>query len=82
MAKNDKSVPPVALSKAPAGPANKGIKVTARPASFRRAGHTFTGEAKVIPADQLTEEQLHQIINEPNLVVQPVDIEPPDDEME
>ena len=45
----------------PAGEATKGIKVTARPAIFRRAGYTFTAEATVIPLDELSEEQLAQM---------------------
>ena len=61
----------------PAGEATKGIKVTARPAIFRRAGYTFTAEATVIPLDELSEEQLAQIESEPNLVSQRVDIAPP-----
>lgn len=62
-----------------AGPATKGLKVTARPASFRRAGHTFSGEAKTIPLADLTEQQVEQIKSDPNLVWQEVDIEEPKD---
>lgn len=60
-----------------AGPATKGLKVTARPASFRRAGHTFSGEAKTIPLSELTEQQVEQIKADPNLVWQEVDVEEP-----
>lgn len=60
-----------------AGPATRGLKVTARPASFRRGGHTFSGEAKTIPLSELSDEQVEQITTDPNLVVQEVDIEPP-----
>lgn len=60
-----------------AGAANKGLKVTSRPARFRRAGHTFGAEAKTIPLSELTEEQAAQIVAEPNLVSQLVDIEEP-----
>ncbi|MDO8776205.1 MAG: hypothetical protein Q7K57_47360 [Burkholderiaceae bacterium] len=60
-----------------AGPATRGLKVTARPASFRRGGHTFSGEAKTIPLSELSAEQVEQITTDPNLVVQEVDIEPP-----
>lgn len=63
-----------------AGAANKGLKVTARPASFRRAGHTFTAEARVIPLSELTEEQVDLIEKDPNLVSQRVDIEAPKDD--
>lgn len=59
-----------------AGPATKGLKVTSRPASFRRGGYTFTGEARVIPLSDLTEEQAVQIVEDTNLVTQLVDIEP------
>ena len=59
-----------------AGSADKGLKVTARPASFRRGGFTFTGEARVIALSELTEEQMDQITSDPNLVCQTVDIEP------
>ena len=63
-----------------AGAANKGLKVTSRPASFRRAGHTFTAEARVIPLSELTEEQVDLIEKDPNLVSQLVDIEAPKDD--
>lgn len=63
-----------------AGAADKGLKVTSRPASFRRGGYTFTGEARVIPLSDLTEEQAAQIVEDPNLVTQLVDIEPPAEE--
>lgn len=63
-----------------AGAANKGLKVTSRPASFRRAGHTFTAEARVIPLSELTEEQVDLIEKDPNLVSQRVDIEVPKDD--
>lgn len=63
-----------------AGPADKGLKVTSRPASFRRAGHTFTGEARVIPMSELTQEQLTQIEGDSNLVSQQVDISPHEEE--
>lgn len=60
-----------------AGAATEGIKVTARPASFRRGGHTFSGEAKVIALSELTEEQLDLIEGDANLVCQRVTIEEP-----
>lgn len=63
----------------PAGEATKGIKVTSRPATFRRAGFTFSAEATVIPLSDLSEEQLAQIESESNLVSQRVDIEAPAD---
>lgn len=58
-------------------PTIPGLKVTARPASFRRAGYTFTAEARVIPLGDLTKAQLAQIEGDPNLVSQQVDIEAP-----
>jgi hypothetical protein len=81
MAKDDKKTTaarPVPSSTQPAGPDHKGLKVTSRPASFRRGGHTFTGEAKTIPLDQLTEAQAVAIHEDPNLVCQVVDIDPPE----
>lgn len=59
-----------------AGPAHMGLKVTSRPASFRRGGYTFTGEARTIPMNKLTEEQALAIAEDSNLVSQIVDIEP------
>lgn len=63
-----------------AGAADKGLKVTARPATFRRAGYTFTADARVIPLSELSEEQLALIEADPNLVSQRVDIEQTADE--
>lgn len=60
-----------------AGPETKGLKVTSRPPTFRRAGFTFSAEARVIPLSDLTEEQAAQIVEDPNLVSQLVDIDPP-----
>jgi hypothetical protein len=60
------------------GPADKGLKVTARPSSFRRAGFTFTSEARVVPLSELTEEQIALIEGDTNLVSQRVDIETPE----
>ena len=60
-----------------AGPEDKGVKVTARPASFRRAGYSFTAEPTVIPLSELTPDQLDQLEGDTNLVCQRVDIELP-----
>lgn len=60
-----------------AGAATEGIKVTARPATFRRGGYTFGAEARVIPLSDLTEEQLGQIEGDTNLVTSRVTIEEP-----
>lgn len=59
-----------------AGGADKGLKVTSRPATFRRAGLNFSSEARVIPLSELTEEQVELIMNETMLVAQQVDIAP------
>jgi hypothetical protein len=59
-----------------AGGADKGLKVTSRPATFRRAGFNFSSEARVIPLSELTEEQVEMITNETSLVSQVVDIPP------
>lgn len=58
----------------PAGSATQGLKVIARAASFRRAGHVFTGEATVIQLSELTVDQVEQLKAEPMLVVQDVEI--------
>ena len=58
-----------------AGAADKGLKVTSRPATFRRAGFAFSGEARVIPLSDLTDEQVELIESDPMLVSQRVDIE-------
>lgn len=60
-----------------AGAATDGIKVTARPDTFRRGGYTFSAEARVIALSELTEEQLEQIEGEANLVCQRVTIDQP-----
>lgn len=65
-----------AAKKKAAGGADKGLKVTSRPATFRRAGYNFSSEARVIPLSELTEEQYEQITHETSLVAQLVDIEP------
>lgn len=58
----------------PAGSATQGLKVTARADHFRRAGFAFTGEARVIPLSDLTDDQVEQLKAEPMLVVQDVEI--------
>lgn len=81
MARDDKKAARlVPSSTRQAGSADQGLRVTARPASFRRGGHTFTGEAKTIPLSALTEEQAVAITEDPNLVCQVVDIEPSADD--
>lgn len=62
-----------------AGPADQGLKVTARRDSFWRAGQQFTREARVVPLSDLTSEQAEaiQAEGEPGgqLVVELVPIE-------
>lgn len=58
-----------------AGPADKGIKVVARPmAGFRRAGRFFSAEGLVLPLSDLEDEELEQLRSEPQLIVVDVDI--------
>lgn len=63
-----------------AGPANKGLKVTARNASFWRGGHQFGAAPRELALAQLTPEQAEAIRaeGEPGgqLVVEEIDIEP------
>lgn len=62
-----------------AGPAGKGLQVTARRASFFRGGHQFTGEPRTLALAELTPEQADAIREEGRpggqLVVTEVDIE-------
>jgi hypothetical protein len=63
----------------PAGPADRGLEVTARRESFWRAGLQFTREARVVPLAELTPEQADAIRTEGDggqLVVSEVDIAP------
>lgn len=62
-----------------AGPATKGLEVTARRDSFWRAGLQFTREARVVPLAELTDDQAEAIRAEGDggqLVVTEVDIDP------
>lgn len=63
-----------------AGGGDKGLKVTSRPATFRRGGFTFTGDARVISLEDMTQDQYDLIVNEPMLVSTVVDIAPPAEE--
>ena len=67
-------------ARATAGPATKGLKVIARPQTFRRAGYAFTREPVTIALSELTPEQVELLKAEPSLVVQEVDIEPVNEE--
>lgn len=44
------------------------LRVISRPETFRRAGREFSREAVTIPAEELTEDQLEALENEPELV--------------
>lgn len=57
-----------------AGDATKGLRVIAKRDGFRRAGHVFSGEAKVLALSDLTEEQADAIRAESMLVVSEIDI--------
>lgn len=62
-----------------AGSATRGLKVIASREGFRRGGHAFGREAKVIPLSELTAEQADAIRGEAMLAVVEVDIEAPKD---
>jgi hypothetical protein len=62
---------------AAAGPADKALEVTARRASFWRAGLQFTTEPRVLPLAELSAEQAEQIRAEGDggqLVVTEIDL--------
>ncbi len=65
-----------------AGAVDKGLKVTSRPDTFRRGGFSFTAEARVIALSDMTPEQYEQIVAEPMLVSQVVDMPPAEAETE
>ena len=51
------------------------LRVSSRPATFRRAGLVFTREAQDVPLSDLTKEQIKAIREEPLLAVADVEIE-------
>jgi hypothetical protein len=53
-----------------------GLRVSSRPATFRRAGLVFTREAQDVPLSELTKEQIKAIREEPLLAVADIEIEP------
>lgn len=60
---------------APAGPANKGLKIVSRAeGGFRRAGRFFPFEGITIPLSDLTEDEVALLRSEMQLVVVDVDI--------
>ena len=68
-------------NKKAAGPATKGLKVTARAASFWRGNHQFGAEPKTLALSDLSPEQAELIRTEGRpggmLVVEEVEIEAP-----
>ena len=59
----------------PAGPADKGLRIVARPQQgFRRAGMSFSAEGATVSLSELTEEQVADLRAEPQLVVVDVDM--------
>lgn len=63
-----------------AGPATKGFKITARTASFWRAGLHFGAAPRTVPLAELSPEQAERLREEAQpggmLVLEEVDIEP------
>jgi Mu-like prophage FluMu N-terminal domain len=55
------------------------LNVTSRPATFRRAGFGFTQATTQLREDQLTEDQINALKNEPNLVVSEAEIDVEDE---
>jgi hypothetical protein len=60
--------------KKPGGPEGKGLKVVPKRDGFRRAGHVFSGEGKVIPYADLDADQVALLKGDPMLVVVEVDL--------
>lgn len=60
----------------PAGAPTKGLKVISAREGFRRGGHAFGKEPRVVALSELTPEQAEAIREEPMLAVAEVDIEP------
>ena len=60
--------------KSAAGPATRGLKVTAKRESFWRAGFQFGFEPKSVALSEITREQKEAIEAEPMLLVQEVDM--------
>lgn len=58
----------------PAGPANKGLKIVSRPATFMRCGRQFSGHPTVIALADLSADEVDRLKAEPQLVVTEVDI--------
>lgn len=52
-----------------------GLRITARQAGFRRAGHAWPATATDVPASSLTRAQIAALREEPMLVVEDIEIE-------
>lgn len=62
-------------NKKPAGSADKGLRIVARPqAGFRRIGRHFGPDGETIPLSELTAEEVETVKAEAQLVVVEVDI--------
>ena len=58
-----------------AGPADKGLRIVARPqGGFRRAGRHYSAEGITVPFSELTDDEVATLRTEPQLVVVDVDI--------
>ena len=67
---------PLVVARAPSadGSTVPGLRIVARPASFRRAAYEFTGEAREIAVSELSDEQVAMLKAEKQLVVIACDI--------
>lgn len=63
----------------PAGDERQGVRVVSRPPTFRRAGFAFSAEPTEIRASDITVGQLEDLMSEPQIVVTPINMEPPAD---
>ena len=50
--------------------------VSAKVEGFRRAGRAWPAEQTVVPIDEFTEDQVHELLAEPQLVVVPSAVDP------
>lgn len=67
----------MATVKTTAEPIQKGLRIVARPPTFRRAGFAFSAEPTIIPFSKLSEAQVELLKKEGNLVVSEADIPAP-----
>lgn len=52
------------------------LVVQAKRDGFRRAGRAWPAEQTVVPIDEFTEDQVHELLAEPQLVVVPSAVDP------